>query len=121
MDKIVPNQKLYIKKIDNNKGWGVFTKKEIKKGEVVEICYCMALHMDRTGFINYAFGIKNTNSTLLPFGYGCIYNHSNEPNISYKLDINNKIITFTAILDIEIDEELCHNYGKGYLERNPLI
>jgi SET domain-containing protein len=120
INKIFPNKKLYLKKIDNNKGWGVFATEVIKKDEIVEICYCMTLHDDKTEFIDYAFGLKS-NSTLLPFGFGCIYNHSTTPNINYTLDKYNKLIIFIAITDISKDEEICHNYGTGYLERKPLI
>jgi SET domain-containing protein len=118
--KILPNKKLYIKKINENKGWGVFAAEEIKKDEIVEICYCMVLHNNKNPFIDYSYNLNSTDE-LLPWGYGSIYNHSSTPNIKYNLDKNNKLITYFAINDISIDEEICHNYGEGYLKRKMLI
>jgi SET domain-containing protein len=121
IDTILPNTKLYIKKISDKKGWGVYASEEIKKGEIVEICYCFILHDDRREFVDYAFSVERSSTNLLPWGYGCIYNHSDIPNLHYVLDLHNKLIKFIAIKDIGIDEELCHHYGEGYLKRKPLI
>lgn len=123
INQIFPNPKLFVKKINNNIGWGVFTTEKIYKNEIVEICYCMVIHSTNEQFIDYAFTSNDPNNLtdFMPFGYGCIYNHSNIANIDKELDILNKILIFKAIKDIEPEEELCHNYGKGYLERKPLI
>ena len=130
IDKIIPNNKLYIKKINNNKGWGVYASEEIKKDEIVEVCHCFMVSTnfnvtkEYTELMDYLFTpiTPSANKTcLLPFGYGCIYNHSNDPNLKYTIDVYNKQIKFFAAKDIGIDDELCHNYGEGYLKRKPLI
>ena len=47
---------------------------------------------------------------VIPFGYGALFNSSNDPNIIYKWDNENKILIFRTIRDIESDEELFLNY-----------
>jgi SET domain-containing protein len=121
MNVINTNPKLYIKYIDNIRGFGVFTNQKIKKGELIEQCYSLCIDTTVKGFDAYWFRYRG-DSTLLPLGFGTIYNHSNTPNIIWKIiDENKRIINFYAIDDIDIDCELCHNYGPGYLKHIPLI
>lgn len=111
---IETNPKLYVKHIDNNKGMGVYTNSKILKGDVVENCYSIPVNISIKEYQVFFFQFNGTD-TLLPLGYGCIYNHSENPNISWEiLDFQKRIIRFFAIKDIEPDTELCHNYGSGY-------
>ncbi len=121
--EIKPNPKLYIKKINDKIGWGVFCNDKINKDEIIEICYCIAIHESYLEFSDYFFSPDRSecDTQLLSFGYGSIYNHSNNPNITYERSLSDKLIIFKAKRDIEIGEELCHNYGPGYLKRKPLI
>jgi SET domain-containing protein len=118
INEIYPPTKIYIKFIDTKKGWGVFCKEKILKGEIIEQCYGIVVHGETAPLKDYAFVLnqKNwqNNDAIIALGYGGIYNHSDEPNMVYI--IIGKIIEFTATQDIEIGEEICHNYGKGYLE-----
>lgn len=121
--KINPNPKIYIKKINNKIWWGVFASNNINKDEIVEVCYCLAIHESYSEFSDYFYTSdkKDCNTQLIAFGYGSIYNHSDNANITYERSLDEKIIIFKANRDINVDEELCHNYGPGYLKRNPLI
>lgn len=111
---IETNPKLYVKFIDNNKGMGVYTNSKISKGEIIESCYSIPVNISIKEYHAFFFQYNGTD-TLLPLGYGCIYNHSDNPNISWEiLDFQKRIIKFFAIDDIEPDIELCHNYGAGY-------
>ena len=116
--EIHPSNKIYIKFINIKKGWGVFCKEKILKGEIVEQCYGIIDNYKTTPLKEYTFELNTktweTNDSIMPLGYGGIYNHSDEPNIVY--DIIDKIIEFKATKDIEIGDEICHNYGKGYIE-----
>ena len=114
-----PPTKIYIKFIDTKKGWGVFCKEKITKDEIVEQCYGIIDNYETTPLKDYVF-VLNTkncqnNDAIHALGYGGIYNHSDEPNIEFE-NIG-KIIEFKATRDIEIGEEICHNYGVGYLEK----
>lgn len=122
MHLINTNSKLQVKYINNVKGFGVFANQFIEKDELVEDCYSLLIHNTSTDYEPYYFYFKG-DTKLLPLGFGCIYNHSNNPNITWKvIDENNKIIRFIAINDINIGEELCHNYGPNYWKnKNKLL
>ena len=117
--EIHASNKIYIKFINSKKGWGVFCKEKILKDEIVEQCYGIIDNYQTTPLKDYCFvlNIKNqqNHDAIMPVGYGAIYNHSDTPNITWQ-NIG-KIVEFIATHDIEIGEELCHNYGEGYLEK----
>lgn len=114
---IKQNNKLYIKYINKILGWGVFTEDPIKEGDIVELCYCVPDNYETSPLKDYVFGIKNSTDVYHCLGFGAIYNHSDDPNIKWRLlDDDNRIIEFKAIRDIEPHEELRHNYGKAYWE-----
>jgi SET domain-containing protein len=115
---IHPPNDIYIKYINSKKGWGVFAKEKILKGEVVEVCYGLIDNYITSPLKDYAFSINKNGSEddlIHLLGYGSIYNHNADANIIWKV-VETNIIEFIAIKDIEIDEEICHNYGKRYLE-----
>jgi SET domain-containing protein len=53
---------------------------------------------------------------LHSLGYGAVYNHNEIPNIEFRV-LDNIIIEFTAITDIEVGDEICHNYGPYNSEK----
>jgi SET domain-containing protein len=115
------NTKLYVKYIDNIKGFGVFANDIIKKDEIIEDCYSLLIHNTNLDYEPYYFYFKG-DTKLLPLGFGCIYNHSDIPNIAWKVvDENNRIIRFYAITDIKIGDELCHNYGPNYWKNKNIL
>mgnify|MGYP000845985651 FL=1 len=115
------NTKLYVKYIDNIKGFGVFTNQQIQKDETIEDCYSLLIHNTNSEYEPYYFYFKG-DTKLLPLGFGSIYNHNNNPNIAWKIiDDNRKIIRFYAITDININEELCHNYGPNYWKNKNIL
>lgn len=121
MQVINSNPKLYIKYIDDVKGFGVFTYETIEKGELIEECYSICVDKTIKGFDPYSFYYRG-DSRFLPLGFGMIYNHSSEANIKWKIvNEDKKIIQFYAITDINIGDELCHNYGPLYLKHKPLL
>jgi len=115
------NTKLYVKYIDNVKGFGVFANNIIKKDEIIEDCYSLLIHNTNLDYEPYYFYFKG-DTKLLPLGFGCIYNHNNDPNIYWKVvDENNRIIRFYAITDIKVGDELCHNYGPNYWKNKNIL
>lgn len=98
---------LYADFVDNNKGYGVFSSEFIAKGSDVEICYCIPT--DKVEWKDYAFG----DPQILPLGFGAIYNHSDDFNLIWS-HVENNIIKFVSVKDVEIGTELCHNYGELY-------
>ena len=82
--KLIPPSKVEIKD-SPGKGLGVFSMKKIFKGEIIEECPLFTLKKGETikEFHNYVFnypqGFTNT-EIVLPWGFGCIYNHSDDNN-----------------------------------------
>ncbi len=102
------------------KGRGVFTTKAIKPREVIERSSVIEIsreeHHQIAGNIleRYVFlWDKRKKSIVVVLGFGSLYNHSNEPNASYKPDFKNRIMTFRATRDILPDEEITIHYGPS--------
>jgi len=125
--KILPSQKIFI---DDSKipkaGRGVFANGSIKKGEIIEECPVFVLSkkdypiIKKTGLRNYYFMWGKVTSAIC-FGYGSFYNHSYNPNATYKKNIKNQKIEFVAIKDIDKGEEITANYNYGKPDdMNPL-
>lgn len=115
--RIYPPKKVYVDKSPIH-GLGVFASELIYRDEIIEVCplYDLGVNMQEQNdiMINYRFnwpqGI-NPISLVLPWGYGCIYNHSENSNASWRSNIRNYTFEFFAIRDIEIGEEICTYYG----------
>jgi SET domain-containing protein len=104
---------LYLKEINQKIGWGVFAGNDIKKGDIVENCYSIIVNDKWETYKKYIFYLNNGTDALIPLGFGCIYNHSETPNLEWK-QIDDRIIQFYAITDIISGDELRHNYGPNY-------
>tara|TARA_R100001509_G_C4677219_1_gene152237 strand:- start:57 stop:458 length:402 start_codon:yes stop_codon:yes gene_type:complete len=100
-------------------GMGVFCKEKILKEEIIEICYLYDLKIKMNeGHINtdhwdyrFIFPKDNPKTHVIPWGYGCLYNHSDTPNADWKDYPNEFAFIFFAIKDIEPGEEICTYYG----------
>ncbi len=113
--------KIYIKKSNIPKaGRGVFAIKTINKGELIEECPVIEIPLDdasnlkESALVNYFFYWGSNNERLaIALGSGSIYNHSYEPNATYKKYSRSKTIQFIAIRNIQKDEEITTNYNFG--------
>jgi len=125
MKKLSPSEKVYVKKSGiPRSGRGVFAKNKILKGEIIENCPYIDLpphdleSLENTLLLTYIFFYgEKKEKILLTLGFGSIYNHSYTPNAAYIIDQNNQTVTFTALEDIQKDEEITFNYKQG----NPKI
>jgi len=101
-----------------NHGKGIFTNQFIKKGTVLEECHCIPIHrgqrVKRLDPYLYEMGTKTNGPTYaIVLGFGSTYNSSKEKeNITFTVDTKNRLYTFTALRDIEPEEELFFYYGK---------
>lgn len=117
--KITPSDKVYLA---NSKipqaGRGVFASQRIKKNELIEICLVYVLPrkdypvVKKTTLRNYYFMWGKVTAAIC-FGFGSFYNHSYEPNATYKKRIKEKLIEFIAIKNIKKDDEITVNYNYG--------
>lgn len=110
--------KLILNKIAVKKslrhGFGVFAEKSIKKGEILEQCYFILTKGDDANLEDFYFHAKRKYAVLL--GYGSIYNHADEPNADYTLNINKRIATIKAVKNIKKGEEILISYGEEWLK-----
>ncbi|MFB6182046.1 MAG: SET domain-containing protein [Candidatus Magasanikbacteria bacterium] len=101
-----------------NKGRGVFAKKDFRKGEVIEVCPVIRLSekdrevINETELYNYYFSWKEEKAAIA-LGYGSLYNHSFEPNADYEKDLENSQIIFRSLRSIEKGEEILVDYTQG--------
>ncbi|MEK7572139.1 MAG: SET domain-containing protein [Patescibacteria group bacterium] len=121
MQQILPSDKIYvIESTIPGAGRGVFARRLIKKGEIIEVCPFIALPSDEmemlgsSHLVTYIFFYgKDKEKLLLTLGYGSIYNHSYEPNASYQINEVEQTITFTATRGIAAHDEITFNYKHG--------
>lgn len=95
--KLILN-KILVKKSARH-GFGVFAEKSIKKGEIIEQCYFILTQGKDNNLEDFYFYAKRKYAVLL--GYGSIYNHSDDPNADYSLNINKRIATIKANRNIK--------------------
>ena len=119
MKKIISSPKIKVAKSQiPQAGRGVFARESIKKGEIIEICPVLVVPrkdypiLKKTILRNYYF-LRGKVTCEICLGFGSIYNHSYEPNATFKQDIKNHIIRFIAIKSIKKGEEITVNYNYG--------
>lgn len=112
MSKKLFQNKIVVQKSSMH-GYGVFAKKRIKKGEKIEECYFIYSKRggDR-GLDDYYFDAKGKYAVFL--GYGSIYNHADDPNATYTVNIGKRIATIKAIKNIPKGHEIFVTYGEDW-------
>jgi len=131
MKKLLASDKVYVSKSEIlNAGRGVYAKRDIKKGEIIERCPIIEVSKHDTSnlkesvLVTYFFYFgKNKERIAMALGFGSIYNHTDKPNAIYKIKPKEKIIDFIALTDIKKDEELTFNYYNSSNlkdKKNPL-
>ena len=113
MKKKLFQNKIAVKKSTTH-GYGVFTEKKLRKGEIIEECYMLISKGGDKKLEDYYFDAKGKYAIFL--GYGCIYNHSEEPNADYTLNLKSRIATIKADRTIQKGEELFVSYGDDWFE-----
>ena len=112
-----------VLKYTDEKGWGVYAKKYIKKGSLIERCYCIYAsdNTDTTSdeLMDYIFNYPKEVPTkeakhVLPLGYGSIYNHNDVPNANWRHCELPMVFDFYALKNIKKGEEICTHYGSSY-------
>ena len=115
-DRLIFNSKIELRKSSVH-GWGVFAKEDIQANEVLEEIPFLILPIEKgetsSMFIDYRFNFPcgNWKYQVLPAGFSCYYNHSNEPNAGWYIDEENDIFVFTSNKFISKDSEIFTYYG----------
>ena len=117
--KILPPNKVYIAKSPVH-GWGVFANELILEGEIIEETPLYDLGIkngQKSALMNdYRFNWPQGSGgawekQVLAWGYGCIYNHSDNFNAIWRSNIEHETFEFVSIRDIQKDEEIFTYYG----------
>lgn len=104
-----------VKRI-RGKGRGVFARRTIAKGEMIERVPVLVMTEDEyaqglahTPLKDYCFA-WGTDQVALALGYGSLYNHSYKPNARYE-DVGRNTKAFVAVRAIAGGEEITVNYN----------
>lgn len=107
---------LYIIKNDE-KGRCVHSMNEITKGDLIELCPVISfskedldkIHHTRLHDYYFLWGADRVGGAIA-LGYGSLYNHDENPNAAFEIDIENESIRIFCIKDIASGEEITINY-----------
>ena len=105
------------------KGRGVFARRSIEAGEVIETCPVLVLPSGSIEDFSAGIGAYvfewGRGKLALALGYGSLYNHSYRPNARY-VDLAERTKLFTAIRDIAAGEEITVNYNGEPDDETPV-
>jgi hypothetical protein len=110
-----PSETVYVSST-NNRGRGVFARRDLVAGEVIEVCPVIVLGgvdeqelLDKTRLFDYYFAWGELAAVAL--GYGSLYNHSCHANADHVCDVLRGEIRIWAHRAIRRGEEITINYG----------
>ncbi|MHA2390468.1 MAG: SET domain-containing protein-lysine N-methyltransferase [Promethearchaeota archaeon] len=125
------NSLLEVKFVSTKKGKGVFAKKDIEKGMIIDIAHVVPIpnkdykKIKKTVLFNYCYIWEDpkhrpefTNAITLSISQ--FINHSYDPNVVYLYDYKNQAIEFSALKDISQGEELLVNYNGLVDDKSPV-
>jgi uncharacterized protein len=103
------------------KGRGLFATADIPPRTLIHIAPCINVlqseydqHMRHTVLEHYLFNDVTTGNKLLALGYGSLFNHSNRPNVNYRIRSSNQCIEYTSGHQMILaGNELCISYGSN--------
>lgn len=103
------------------KGRGVFTRKPVAKGEVIEECPVLLIEIESLSQFNdlkmgyYVFKLKDEpNKAALLLGYGSLYNHACPANAETYYNIEKMTFEIVAVRAIRKEEEVTINYSGNF-------
>ncbi len=119
-----------VKYISSSKGKGLFAKKYIRKGTIIEKAHVILIpnkdyeHIQDTCIYNYIFTWEDPqypeSTNALAMGICQFINHSYQPNLIYLYDYEEQTIEFKAIRNIAKGEELTVNYNGKIRDNSPV-
>ena len=114
---LISSDKIYVGE-SKISGRGVFAKKDIQSGEILEECHFIELNEKDFNKIDtvlkdyvFTFPFGNKNNCVV-FGLGSIYNHSLLPNAYWECDENKKLFRYITSKSIKKNDEIFINYQK---------
>ena len=126
---ISPNPHLTVKDTHTLRGRGVFAERSFQQGEMLETSAVVEIYAKwndlprHVQLIVYDWGylIGSSDEDLrgIALGVVSLFNHSENPNVSFKANIDLKAIIFTASKDILAGEELLIDYNADQTPGSP--
>jgi SET domain-containing protein len=109
-----------------NGGYGVYAKKNIRAGEVLEMAPFIEVprnivYGQKNLLQDYVFTSHlNKNHVIVVFGYGSMYNHSLKNNAYYRISSHNpnRFLEYVALTDIPRGTEILISYGPAHHVNN---
>lgn len=102
-------------------GTGVFSNVNFNLGDLVERVPVLPIPIKDVSeniLKDYVFMYDGENYGMA-LGYGAVYNHQNDPNISYNYTKDKKFMEYRAIKEVNKGDELFVSYGLGWwIHRN---
>ncbi len=121
---------LEIKFISSKKGKGIFAKKHIKKGTIIERGHVILIsnkeyeQIKDTILYHYVFEWDDPDKpefqSAIALSKCQFFNHSYKPNLKYVYDYENQIIEYETIRDVSKGEELTVNYNAVVEDKSPM-
>jgi SET domain-containing protein len=116
MKKLFQN-KICVRKSPTH-GYGVFAEKKLRKGEKIEECYIIISKGGDKVLEDFYFDAKGKCAIFT--GFGIIYNHSDDANADYNINMKTRIATITADRTIQKGEEIFVSYGDDWFSSRGL-
>lgn len=107
------------------RGRGVYASEPVRNGEVIERAPVLVLPdpqwlvLESTLLRDYHYA-WGPDAAAIVLGFGSIYNHSYLPNSVYIRRLEERVMEYVAIRDIEAGEEITVNYNGSPEDRSPL-
>jgi SET domain-containing protein len=96
-------------------GRGLYTTENIKKGEVVMKCPVIPLDdyefQQQKDTIIELYNFDWKDGSAIALGLGSLFNHNDNPNVTYVNDYKGQSIVFTALCNIRKGSQLFIDYG----------
>jgi SET domain-containing protein len=120
-----------VKYISESKGRGVFAKKNIKEGTIIDVAHIVLIpnnHYDviqDTVLYDYIFAwddpkYEGEYQCAIALSISQFINHSYNPNVKYIYEYENQTIEFIAIKDLQTGDELLVNYNGLVNDKSPM-
>lgn len=106
-----------IYKKTRKKGFSLCANRAFVTGEIVVQDPCVVFSKKDHNIISttslgyYCF--DSYGMCFMPLGYASLINHSGSPNLTWSFSKARRLVTFTALNNIERGEELSHDYRWG--------
>lgn len=110
-----------------DRGRGVFLSQSIEADNLIEICPLLIIPKEQVPLIHktilhdyYFIFDEKKGSACIPLGYGCLYNHSSDPNARIAYDKSDDCIQVISTRVITSNEEVLIDYMAGDQNKDDL-